>query len=204
MNRRAYSMDTRAQGIEQNRVQIQQAVLALAERQRLADIPLTDIAEFSGVSVRTLLRYYGSKDQLLRTVAEELQAVMVEDRPPTPDDVRAALAGLADHYETRARLVLMLLAQEDADTIAAFITKLGKAYHRQWVARVFRLHLERDADLVDQLVVATDVYAWKLLHLDRGLSKRKVVQRMTAMVRAICASSDRTAVFADALAEGTS
>ncbi len=101
-------------------------------------------------------------------------------------------------------MILQALEPQDADPIAAFITKLGKAYHRQWVARVFRLHLERDADLVDQLVVATDVYAWKLLHLDRGLSKRKVVQRMTAMVRAICASSDRTAVFADALAEGTS
>ena len=41
--------------------------------------------------------------------------------------------------------------------------------------------------LVDVLVVATDVYAWKLLRLDRGLSVDDVADRMLLMTEALLA-----------------
>jgi hypothetical protein len=44
---------------------------------------------------------------------------------------------------------------------------------------------EPRAALLDLLVVATDVYAWKLLRLDRGLPLHTVRARMRAMTDAL-------------------
>jgi hypothetical protein len=41
--------------------------------------------------------------------------------------------------------------------------------------------------LIDVLVVATDVYAWKLMRLDRGLSVDEVRDRMLFMTDALLA-----------------
>jgi hypothetical protein len=37
--------------------------------------------------------------------------------------------------------------------------------------------------LLDLLVVATDVYSWKLLRLDFGLSRARTEQRINTMIR---------------------
>ena len=42
--------------------------------------------------------------------------------------------------------------------------------------------------LVDLLVVATDVYTWKLLRRDRRLSVARTRERMEALVRAVLAA----------------
>jgi AcrR family transcriptional regulator len=182
---RTYSMDVRARGVSQNRVKVQQAVFRLAGEQRLADISLADIAQRSGVSVRTLLRYYGTKDELLSTVADELQKLPLADRPVLPGDVDGALAALGEDYEANGRLMLMLLAQEDTDPIAGMVARRGKKSHRHWVCAQFELDPAADAEQVDLLVVCTDLYTWKLLRLDRGLSPEEVVARMATLVRAV-------------------
>jgi len=186
---RTYSMDVRARGIAENRVQVQQAVAGLAAEQRLADISLADIAERAGVSVRTLLRYYGTKEQLLRTVADELQKLPFADRPVVPGDVDGALEALSEDYEANGRLMLMLLAQEDTDPIAGMVTRRGKQSHRDWVCAQFGLDPTADAEDVDLLVVCTDLYTWKLLRLDRRLSQDAVVARTKALVHAVQARS---------------
>ncbi len=83
-----------------------------------------------------------------------------------------------------------MLARERTDARAAAVTTGGKRLHRSWVETVFADRLpdgdEREA-LVDLLVVATDVYAWKLLHLDRALPAEVVVARMRTMTDAVLA-----------------
>lgn len=190
---RAYSMDVRARGIAENRAEVQRAVFRLAGEQRLADISLADISERSGVSVRTLLRYYGTRDELLRTVADELQKLPLADRPVLPGDLEGALTALGEDYEANGRLMLMLLAQEDTDPIAAMVTRRGKESHRDWVGVQFGLDPAADAEQIDLLVVCTDLYTWKLLRLDRGLSQEEVVARMTTLVRALQDRPTRTA-----------
>jgi hypothetical protein len=62
--------------------------------------------------------------------------------------------------------------------------------HRAWVEEVFAPFLDgtHDADaLVDLLVVATDVYAWKLLRRDRGLSRSSTEARLKQLVGAVLA-----------------
>ena len=115
---------------------------------------------------------------------------MAAERVAPDGDDAAALAALVAHYAERGSFSLEMLARERTDARAAAVTTGGKRLHRTWVETVFADRLpdgdEREA-LVDLLVVATDVYAWKLLHLDRALPAEVVVARMRTMTDAILA-----------------
>jgi hypothetical protein len=119
--------------------------------------------------------------------------VEAERRTP-PGDVDAAVRTLVDHYEKRGRVALLMLAQEDHDAFARQVTDFGKALHRTWVGDAFAplIHAD-DEELLDLLVVATDVYTWKLLRLDRGHSRAATERLMHRLVDAIVASPSQKA-----------
>jgi hypothetical protein len=85
---------------------------------------------------------------------------------------------LADHYEELGDRVLKMLAEEDRVPGLRQIADRGRSLHRQWCARVFaptlagRAGVERRRRLA-QLVAICDVYTWKLLRRDAGLSRRQ-------------------------------
>ncbi len=99
---------------------------------------------------------------------------------------------LIAHYEKRGGMVLAMLADEN-DPRARQMTDSGRLAHREWVESVFAGRLPEPGDararLVDVLVVATDVYAWKLLRLDRGLSVDGVCDRMLFMTDSLLAEA---------------
>jgi hypothetical protein len=69
---------------------------------------------------------------------------------------------------------------------------LGRRGHRTWVRWAFAPQLTarrspRRAQLEDLLVVATDVYTWKLLRLDRRLGARATAAAMTELCDAVVA-----------------
>ena len=134
------------------------------------------------MSVQTVLRQFGNRAGLIDATVAYAGASVAAERTPPPDDVAAALALLVDHYEKRGDAVLLLLAQESTDPVVGSITDGGKAEHRQWVKQVFEPSSET---LTDLLVVATDVYAWKLLRRDRGLSRTTTEKRIRMMVDAL-------------------
>ena len=82
------------------------------------------------------------------------------------------------------RTALLMLAQEGHDEVARRATDRGKALHRTWVREAFAPATDDEA-LLDLLVVATDVYTWKLLRLDRGHSRATTHQRMRELVQAL-------------------
>jgi hypothetical protein len=83
---------------------------------------------------------------------------------------------------------LRLLALE-GEREAATVTGPGRDLHRSWVAEVFGEATQGSEAMLDMLVVVTDVYAWKLLRLDRGLDASVVRERMGDMVTAILRSA---------------
>jgi AcrR family transcriptional regulator len=187
--RRGYTMTARARSVETTRTSILDALVGLAAERLLSDIALDDVATRAGVSVQTVLRHFGSRDGLVdAAVAQALGAVTGERHAPA-GDVDEAVRVLVDHYEQRGRGVLLLLAQEQADPRVRQITDSGRLVHRGWVEEVFAPLLPHDPatreEGVDLLVVATDVYAWKLLRLDRGLSRTQAQRRLHHLVRAV-------------------
>ena len=191
---RSYTMTTRARSAEQTRLRILDAVLELQAGRLVPEIALGDVAATAGVSVQTILRRFGSRAGLLSAAIEHMQGRVVEERRAPVGDVPAAVGVIVDHYEQRGDGVILLLAQEHADALVQRITDDGRTMHRAWVQEVFAPHLpdttgHRD-ELIDLLVVATDVYTWKLLRRDRGLSRDETENRMHHLVSALLAVSD--------------
>jgi len=181
---RAYTMTTRAQGAEATRRRIVDSAISLVGELPFGEITLDVVAERAAVSVKTVLRHFGSRDGLF---ADAMDAAMVEtenERRTSPGDTEGALRSLVEHYERRGRTALLMLAQEGYDDVARTITTRGKAMHRDWVREAFAPHSDDEA-LLDLLVVATDVYTWKLLRLDRGHSRAVTERRMHDLVQAL-------------------
>lgn len=112
---------------------------------------------------------------------EGAQRAVVEERRTPVGDVGAAVRVIVDHYERRGDQALLMLAQEGYQPQMARITGQGKALHRAWVQEVFAPQISEtddDEELTNLLVVATDVYTWKLLRRDRGLGHGRTERHM--------------------------
>ena len=186
---RRYTMTARAEAAERTRVRILDAAVALADTRLLADISLDDVAATAEVSVQTVLRRFGSRAGLFEAAREHAVASVTEERRTPVGDVDAAVRTVVDHYEERGDGVVLKLAQEHTDEAIRTIITGGRALHRTWVTDAFAPYLPEDADdreaMVDLLAVATDVYTWKQLRRDRGLSRARTEARMRRLVRAL-------------------
>ena len=186
---RPYVMTARAEAVAQTRERILRAVIGLAGHGPLAAISLSAVAADADVSVQTVLRQFGSRDGLIDAAVEVAHQQIATERSSPPDDVPGALSALVDSYEKGGDSSILLLGQQPNDTRAARIATLGREFHRAWVEDVFA-HLLGDTgpereEMVDMLVIATDVYTWKLLRRDRGLSRDVVLDRMTKLAQAV-------------------
>ena len=111
------------------------------------------------------------------TEAANSQVVRQRDQAPV-GDIEGAVNNLLDHYEEWGDTALRLLAQEER--VAAFrsITDSGRAFHYEWVERTFAPLLAKRTGkarrrLLAELVAICDVYFWKLLRRDLGLSREQ-------------------------------
>lgn len=188
-------MRARAEATEETRRRIVDAAIALYYERPGPDSTLEEIAQRASVTVQTILRHFGSRAALVEAAQAEARLRILEERRSTPGDVEGSVRALFDHYERLGRSVLGLLAQETL-TGAPDLSD-GRAQHRGWVAGVFapqlsRLPPRRREALADELVVATDVYAWKLLRLDRVLERRAAEERVAGMITALlrCTEED--------------
>ena len=191
---RSYRMRARADAAEQTRLRIIGAAIELGFEKPVAAITLPVIAERASVSVQTVLRQFGSREALIEEAAETGRAAVRAERPADPDDIAGSLDALIEHYEARGDGVLLLLGQEGWDRTAATITGDGKLLHRDWATRAFARTLDalsdsRRVETLDLLVVATDVYAWKLLRRDRALTRGDTASRMRMLVAAIISAA---------------
>jgi AcrR family transcriptional regulator len=192
MKTRKYDMVARQEAKAGTRDAIIKAAIDTFMAERSLAITLPAVAERADVTVKTVLRHFGSRDALVDAAWSQTYDDVMTERTPPPDDPEAALHVLIAHYERRGDMVLAMLSQEN-DPRAARMNSTGRLAHRAWVEEVFGSRLpEQPADrarLIDVLVVATDVYSWKLLRLDRGLSVDDVHDRMLLMAEAILAGA---------------
>jgi len=155
----------------------------------LADVTLAAVAVRASVTVQTVIRRFGDRASLIGAcTAAAMDRVGSERNAAPPGDVPAAVDNLLEHYETTGSLALKLLAEEHTSPEMGRITEGGRRLHRQWCAMVFAPFLEpledsteRDRRLA-QFVALCDVYTWKLLRLDAGLSRDQVAHSLLEML----------------------
>jgi AcrR family transcriptional regulator len=190
MKSRPYDMSGRQQAKCATRDGIIRAAIDCFMAERSFTVTLPAVAERADVTVKTVLRHFGSRDALIDAAWSQAHDEIEAERRIAPGDPVGALRVLIEHYERRGLMVLAMLSEEN-EPRALQMTNAGKLGHRKWVKEVFAAQLpesdEARSRLVDVLVVATDVYAWKLLRLDRELSVDEVHDRMTLMTAALLA-----------------
>ncbi len=197
IKKRAYRQEARAQQASASAQGITDATVApIRSVRRLTAITLDDIARDSGLTVRTILRRFGSRDGVMDAAFAQLQQEFEAQRPPTPPgDVEAALASLLNQYEHVGDLNIRALEEADQYSRLHGLLEVGRAYHRQWLEHVFGPHLvalssatrERS---ITALYAATDVYLWKLMRRDLRLSKNQTADVFRLLVGGVVKLQD--------------
>jgi len=191
MATRRYESPAREEAAAAARSRVIDAAIALAYERGNIDMTLDQIASRAGTTVRTILRQFGSRDDLIEAAIEVASIEVAEERRDPGGDADRSIALLVEHYERRGRFVLQILAldQPGPRRVAAS----GRLLHRAWVEEAFGSRLPaaaaRRTELVDLLVVATDVYAWKLLRLDRELDATTTEARILLMTQLLLGSA---------------
>lgn len=185
---RSYDMSKRSAQAAETSANIVAATERLLASVVLDEISLNTIAEEAGVTVQTVLRHMDSKDGCFEAVVEVLSERVEQQRGITDyRSIDEAISDLVDHFEAEGKLMLNLLAQEGSgNPFISDVMQRGRSYHRRWVRRCFPRHLCRGNRMrIDALVVATDIYAWKLLRLDLGRNPHVVKKVLTSIVKNI-------------------
>jgi AcrR family transcriptional regulator len=188
---RSYTMRARAESTSKTRERILDAVIALSQERLSLEIVLADVAERAGVTVQTVLRHFGSRQGVFEQAqARQIARVRAERATPV-GDVESAVRTIVIFYDRLGEWSLRLQAQEHSDEPSRRRVELGRRLHRDWVEEVFAPQLagRRDRkELVDLLVVATDLLTWKILRRDGGMDRSTTCKRMLRLVRAVLSS----------------
>ena len=144
------------------------------------------------MALKTVLRHFGSREGLFAAVNEYAREQIINGRLTPVGDAGTAVSVVVNHYEARGDWVLRLLCQELSSEFARESMTTGRKVHREWVEKTFAPQLDRlqagaRDEAVDLLVVATDLYTWKLLRRDQGLTRSAVEARMRHLIDAVLA-----------------
>jgi AcrR family transcriptional regulator len=187
---RPYHMTARAEAAAQTASKIIDAAAGLFSTRDFDDVTLGAIAEAAGVTLQTVLRRFGDKEQLINAAAEIRGPEIGRSRRiAVPGDVGAAVRALVASYESMGDLNWRLLRQAHRFPVLQRLLDGGRATHRRWIEESFAPLLPsrgraRERRLL-QLFAATDFYQWKLLRIDLGLPREEVEQLIRETIEAI-------------------
>ena len=196
--KRHYVMTARSAKAEATRERICESVMHLYRERPIDEFTLDEVAQRAGTTVQTVLRAFKSKDNLIIEALDHFtkkDSPFFADRPggfapSPPGDVVAAVKSIFDVYETIGDLVVRNLANEDKNPALKPLLDQGRANHHVWIKSVFAPQLKARqgaarAQLFNCLAVATDVYAWKILRRDLGLSRSATQAAAIEMITAV-------------------
>jgi AcrR family transcriptional regulator len=189
MTVRTYRQTRRADATGRTREGILAAAQALFREDPRLDPSLETVAERAGVSARTVLRQFGSKEGLFEAAVAVGMAESAASRRVAPGDVEGALRKLCAHYEESGDEVMRWLGWTERLPHVRQVTERGTEMHLEWVEAVFAPDLdglarsERRARRA-ALATATDVYVWHLLHRREGLGREATRAAMVGLVEA--------------------
>ena len=189
---RPYRMRERAESTDATRRAIIDAALEIGDPR----VTLAAVAERAGVSPRTILRHFGDRHGLFVAAAKTgSERVAAERFSVPPGDVEAAVTNLVGHYEESGDRVVARLAEEGTDERVDTVLADGRELHRRWVEEKLGPLLD-GADRarrrhIAQLVAICDVYTWKLLRRDSGLSRNETEKAIAELIRGVTQGETR-------------
>ena len=185
---RPYSMTLRGARSASTRARILEVARELLDDPSTA-VTLERVAERADVSVQTILRHFNSKRELMIEVIGSLRSGERGVASPSPS-VAASVRVLFDDYELIGDRVIRMLAEEHRMSELEAGAREGRRSHRQWVLASFDDYLsplspQQRTGVVTQLLVVTDVYAWKLLRRDFALAREEAEETMVGLIEGV-------------------
>jgi AcrR family transcriptional regulator len=184
-------MSTRAAAMEATRERIIEAALLAFTSEWYDDVTVRGIAADAGVALQTVVNHFGTKEALFGVAVERFGDRIEAARATVAvDDIPGAITTLVDDYDESGDAIVRMLALEDRIPVLRPALERGRRAHEEWVERVFAAALERlrgaeRTRRIAGLVAATDVYTWKLLRRDRGLTRKQTILAVREMVEAL-------------------
>jgi AcrR family transcriptional regulator len=181
-------MVARAEAARSTETRLLEVALELFTEKPYEDVSLEEVAERAAVTKRTVLRRFGSKEELfVRAMAHGGQEEMRRRDEAAVGDLAAAVANVVASYERWGANRLRLLAQEDRIALVAENVQIGRRYHHEWVKRTFApllagLRGAARKRRLAALTALTDVYTWKLLRRDLGLSQAETERLLAELI----------------------
>ena len=191
---RAYDMTKRSDAVGGTRRRIAEAALALFKERDYEAVSLDQIARAAGVSHQTVLNHCENKAGVLLAAGELFSEEIRElEADAIPGDVTSVVHTTCVRYEVlgdaNARWATMgTRAPEVAEGLAR-----GRLGFQAWLEEVLG-DLMPDDDQPDErrrvllgLHAALDVFTWKLLRRDLGLSQAQTEAQLTDLVLGVLA-----------------
>ncbi len=188
---RPYRMTARATAAAKTASRLLDVAVELFSDNPYDDVSLDRIAARAGVTKRTLLRRFGSKEAIFLAATMNAAERVVKRRDAAPvGDIAGAVANVVESYEDWGPNRLRMLAQADRIPIVRENVEGGRQYHRAWVEKTFAPLLKglrgaSRARRVAALVAITDVYTWKLLRRDLRLSQAETEEVLVEMITSL-------------------
>src|SRR6188768_3138663 len=191
---RAYDMTKRSDAEGGTRRRVAEAALLLFKERDYDDVSLNEIARAAGVSHQTVLNHCESKAGVLMAAgelfSEEIRNLEVD---AVVGDVTSVVRTTCIRYEVlgdaNARWAAMSTrAPEVAEGLAR-----GRSGFQSWLEEMLGDLMPSDADPAERrrvllgLHAALDVFTWKLLRRDLGLSQDQTEAQLTDLVLGVLA-----------------
>jgi len=191
-SRRIYRQRARALATQATAQRILDAFFACAKECWFDEITLEEVARRARVTVRTVIRRFGGKEGLLSSSFHHVGPRIVAQRTVQPGHVDEAITRVLELYEEVGDSAIRNLAQEPRHAALKPLMELGREAHRALTAGAFApwldvLPQDRKREALDALVIALDVYTWKLLRRDMGRSVAQTKEVIRSLIDGVLA-----------------
>jgi AcrR family transcriptional regulator len=193
---RPYTMTARAEALSSTKDRIARAGLDLLLKHPYEEVTLAAIAAAAGVSHQTVLNHFKNKEGVVFGAAEVFrQQTEPARRAAKPGDLPGALRALIGEYERAGDVnVRWAVTSERVPELAQVLDK-ARAGHQEWIVEMFGAQLPTAPAARKRAIyaahAATDVYTWKLLRRDLGLSRAETEKIMVDLLRGALKGADR-------------
>lgn len=195
--------DGRRQRRDRNREAVVQALLSLYNDGNLAP-SVDEIAARSGVSARSLFRYFDDVDDLCRAAIEQQQnavrhlaIIELDTTPPVAERAELLARSRAELFETIESIATVSRLRAPFQLVVADGLAEGRAFLRTQLATLFAPELQQMPPALAAARLATaDVIAsfesWRLLRDDQHLTRSKAAAAVAEALTALLAPADHT------------
>lgn len=197
LEKSSYNNENRRRKAENTKRGIIKAFGRLWTKYSLKEITLEMVANEAGVTTRTVLRKFGSKETLMaESLSTDPLEISEERNNAKIGDIDDILTILLSNYENIGEAAIRTIYLEPELEMAREIGIKGRAIHKAWCMKVFAPYLPdiKSPDYEIQLtsfIAATEIYLWKLMRKDLKLSKKKTFSVFKNMVEGLIHKSSQ-------------